>query len=120
MCCGGQGSLRDLLREARKDGADPETILPMVDRLMFVIQVAAGMAYLHERSITHEALATKRLLVDDGRMVKIGTLGRRGGHVRAAPERRRDSIASPHRQELDRELASVTYDIDVMQWMVRK
>ncbi|MHC4579485.1 MAG: serine/threonine-protein kinase [Planctomycetota bacterium] len=60
-------SLRQLLREL---GTVPETILREI-----ALQVAAGLAAIHERSIVHRDLKPENILITDDHVVRIMDLG---------------------------------------------
>lgn len=102
---------------------DSELALPLVERLDYVIQILRALRFLHEHGISHEALATKKVMMSNPYTVKFVMLGRRGGNILyQATADRRASSASRESIELlspDMVAAAALYDEDVMAWMVR-
>jgi serine/threonine protein kinase len=100
--------------------------LPLMDRLDYMLQIVRALEFLHHKGISHEALATKKIMLTDSGVVKLAMLGRRGGNVLFKPfEEARDrstSVSSQESIELlspDMMAASALYDEDVMAWMVQ-
>jgi ABC-type phosphate transport system substrate-binding protein len=50
-------------------------VVPFLNRISWMVQVAEGMAYLHSQQVTHRDLKLNNLLLDGNMQVKIGDLG---------------------------------------------
>ncbi|EJD05232.1 uncharacterized protein FOMMEDRAFT_154445 [Fomitiporia mediterranea MF3/22] len=52
-----------------------QDILKLVDRLKLLSEIAAGLAYLHSRSIVHGDLSSANILIDDDGHARLGDFG---------------------------------------------
>ncbi|KAI9203614.1 kinase-like domain-containing protein [Polychytrium aggregatum] len=70
--------------------SDPDNVRPLDDKLRLLLQVAAGMAYLHDKRIVHGDLKTQNVLIDPAFNAVVSDFGMaRVKHTAATANRTR-------------------------------